>query len=187
MPMPTLKRQWNAADLRDLPDNGNRYEIIAGELFVTPAPTWRHQEAVVQLVRLLADYLDEERVGQVLVAPADVVFSPQHSVQPDLFVVPLVNGRRPERFQDVGRLLLAIEVLSSSTARADRVEKRILYRERGVDEYWIVDLDAQTFERSIASDTHVIVSADTVAWSPPGAARALVIDLFAYFTRVLGD
>jgi Uma2 family endonuclease len=183
--MPTLKRQWTARDLDDLPDDGNRYEVIDGELFVTPAPAWRHQEAVLQLARLLADYLGGQRVGHVIVAPADVVFSPKRAVQPDLFVVPLVEGRRPERFEDVGRLLLAAEVLSSSTARADRVAKRVLYRDQGVTEYWLVDLEARTVERSTPADARVDVLAERIVWRVEGATSSMEIDLPDYFGRVL--
>src|SRR5262245_46670476 len=148
MSMPTLKRRWTFADLEDLPDDGNRYEIIDGELFVTPAPAYRHQEAVVELHRLLRDYLRMERVGHAFVAPADVVFSPTRAVQPDVFVTPLVGGRRPEHFDDVRHLLVAAEILAPTTARADRVKKRTLFREEGVDEYWIIDMDSRLVERS---------------------------------------
>ena len=140
MHMSTLKRQWTTDDLRDLPDDGNRYEVIDGELFVTPAPSWKHQRAAAELFRLVAEYLAREPYADVLIAPADVSFSRTRSVQPDLFVVPLVNGQRPNRFEDVGRLLLAVEILSPSTARADRVSKRVLFRDEGVSEYWVVDL-----------------------------------------------
>jgi len=73
MHMPTLKRQWTADDLRDLPDDGNRYEVIDGELFVTPAPSWEHQRAAAELFRLVAAYLERQPYADVLIAPADVV------------------------------------------------------------------------------------------------------------------
>lgn len=111
MGMPDLKREWTVADRDALPDDGHRYEVIDGELFVTPAPAVRHQDAVLQLARFLADYLDRQRVGHVFVAPADVVFSPKRGVQPDVFVVPLVRGRRPENWAEVRRLSAATEPL----------------------------------------------------------------------------
>src|SRR4051812_32345936 len=89
MGMPSLRRQWTADDLDELPDDGNRYEVIDGELFVTPAPTWRHQDAVVELASQLRTYLKLERVGHALVSPADIRFSPKRAVQPDVFVTPL--------------------------------------------------------------------------------------------------
>ena len=129
MHMPMLKRHWTVDDLADLPDDGQRYEIIDGELFVTPSPSLRHQEAIGELYLLLRAYLSRERVGHAFFAPADVIFSPIRAVQPDLLVLPLINGRRPDQFGYVGRLLLAIEVLSPSTARADRVAKRTMFRD----------------------------------------------------------
>jgi Uma2 family endonuclease len=185
MGMPTLKRDWTVADLADLPDDGNRYEVLDGILYVTPSPSADHQTAVQALYRLLADYLDRERIGFVFVAPGDVTFSPRRLVQPDLFVVPLQEGRRPRRFADVKHLLLAIEVLSPSTSRADRVAKRTVYREEGVEVYWVVDLDARTVERSVPNDPRVEVLADRIEWHPAGAERPLIIDLEEYFRRVL--
>ncbi|HEX7941696.1 MAG TPA: Uma2 family endonuclease [Gemmatimonadaceae bacterium] len=172
-------------DLDELPDDGNRYEIIDGELFVTPAPAWPHQRAAGFLYKLLFDYLEREAVGAVVIAPADVTFSHKSRVQPDVFVVPLVNGRHPQRFEDVGHLMLAVEVLSPSTARADRVKKRGLFREQHVDEYWVVDLDARTFERSTPADARVDVLVEEIQWSPRGASTPLVIDVPRYFVRVL--
>ena len=126
-----------------------------------------------------------EPVGHAYFAPADVVFSPTRAVQPDLLVVPLINGRRPERFEDVGTLLLAIEVLSPSTARADRVAKRVMFRDQGVAEYWVIDLDARAVERSTPADPRVEVLVDRLEWLPVGVASSFVVDLSEYFRAVL--
>lgn len=185
MAMPSVKRDWTVADLADLPDDGNRYEVLDGELYVTPAPSFDHQTGLQLLHRMIADYLDREPVGFVFIAPADVTFSERRGVQPDLFVMPLGDGRRPRRFEDAGHLLLAVEVSSPSTVRADRVAKRTVYREEGVETYWIVDLEARTFERSIPDDSRVELLADRVEWQPAGAREPLVIDVADYFRRVL--
>lgn len=185
MVMPHLKRQWTVTDRDALPDDGNRYEVIDGELFVTPAPAWRHQEAVFRLHRLLADYTERERIGHAFEAPADVVFSSKRAVQPDLFVVPLVDGRRPEHFDEARRLILALEVLSPGTARADRIAKRTLYRDEAVAEYWIVDLDARAIERSTPTEARPEILAEQLEWRPPGASSPLTIDLLSYFAQVL--
>lgn len=185
--MPLANRIWNVDAVRALPDDGNRYEVIDGELFVTPAPSWTHQNAVMKLYRTLAAYLDRAPYGHAMLAPADVAFSRTRSVQPDLFVVPLLEGMRPPRhFDEVRRLLLVVEVLSPTTARADRVAKRVLFREEGVAEYWVVDLDARTVERSTPADPRVEVVADRLEWNVPGSHTPLVIDLPSYFAEVLG-
>jgi Uma2 family endonuclease len=187
MSMPMVKRQWTFADLEDLPDDGNRYEIIDGELFVTPAPSLNHQDAVIRLHRQLADYLSVQRVGYAYVSPADIVFTPRRAVQPDVFVVPLVGTKRPRHFDEVRRLLVAAEVLSPTTARADRVRKRALFRDEGVAEYWIVDLESRTFERSTPADARVDVIDDELHWSPAGATTPMVIDVAAFFAALLDD
>ena len=145
MRMLALKREWTADDIQDLPDDGNRYEVIDGELFVSPSPSCKR------------------------------------AVPPDIFVVPLVNGRRPERFDDVKQLRVGAEVLSPSTARADRVAKRALFRDERVAENWIVDLDSRTFERSRPSDPRTEVLSERLEWFPEGASRPLFIDLVEYF------
>lgn len=176
---------WTVADLADMPDDGQRYEVIDGELFVTPSPALRHQDAIGELFLLLAPYVASQAIGHVIVAPSDVTFSPYRGVQPDLFVVPLRDGRRPKELSDIRELLLAVEVLSPSTARADRVNKRALYRAEGVAEYWVVDLDARTFERSTPRDSRVEVTPSFLEWHPAGALAPLIIDLEGYFARVL--
>lgn len=156
---------WTVADLADLPDDGNRYEVIDGELHVTPAPSLDHQEAAVRLYTLLAPFVDAHGFGTVVVAPADVSFSPTSGVQPDLFVMPRLDGRRARRFLDVGRLLLAVEILSPSTARWNRVKKRALYRKHVVPEYWVVDLDARVIERSTPARRSTCRSIFVASWT----------------------
>ena len=187
MSMPSVKRDWTVADLGDLPDDGNRYEVLDGELYVTPAPSFDHQAIVYLLARLIGEYLDREPVGYVFIAPADVTFSPRRNAQPDVFVVPPRDGHRPKRFEDVGHLMLAAEVLSPSTGRADRVAKRTVYREEGVDVYWVVDPDARTFERSVPEDERVEVMANRIEWHPSGAVHPFVLDVEEFFRRALDD
>jgi Uma2 family endonuclease len=179
-------RSWTVADLATMPDDGQRYEVIDGELFVTPAPALRHQDAILALAAILRPYVMQHAIGHLVVSPADVKFSKSRGVQPDLFVARLVEGKRPRESSEIRGLLLAVEVLSPSTAKADRVVKRALYRDEGVDEYWVVDLETRRFERSTPADMAVAVEADTLRWHPAGAA-ALEIDLKRYFAEVLDD
>ena len=189
MAMPTpLPVDWTAELVHALPDDGNRYEVIDGELFVTPAPSFVHQRAVLELAVRLRAHLREHPVADVMIAPADVEFREPHvMVEPDVFVIPLVEGRAPRTFQDAGRLLLAVEVLSPTTARADRRVKRRLYQEQGVPEYWIVDVDARLVERWRPGDDRPHILAETIEWQPDPATPALVIDLPRYFAEVLGE
>jgi Uma2 family endonuclease len=182
-----LKQPWTVADLENLPDDGNRYEVIDGELFVTPAPALRHQRAAGELYSILAAYLNAQRVGYAVVAPADVKFSSKRLVQPDVFAIPPFEGRFPKSFEQVKHLLLAVEVLSPSSARADRVVKRKLFRDERVPEYWIVDLDSRTIERSTPSESRPEILSERLTWLPDGATGPLEIDLAAYFARVLDD
>lgn len=185
MGMPHLEHEWTVAERDALPDDGNRYEVIDGELFVTPAPTYRHQDAILELATLLRPYLDREPVGHLTISPADIRFSKHRGVQPDLFVAPLVNGGRPRDWTDVRHLVLAVEVLSPSSVRADRIVKRAMYRDQGVEEYWVVDLDARAFERSTPTSAQVEIRTDRLDWHPDGASRALIIDIQRFFCDVL--
>jgi Uma2 family endonuclease len=184
MHMHAFSRQWTADDLIDMPDDGQRYEVIDGELFVTPAPSLDHQAALGILHTRLTEYLGRDSVARVFFSPADLRFSPRRAVQPDLFVVPLVDGRRPRTYRDITHLMLAVEVLSPSTARLDRVVKRRLYRDEGVDEFWIIDLDARTFERTTPLDSRVDVVDAVLEWHPEGASAPFVLDVPEYFAQV---
>jgi len=178
--------QWTVEDVWRLPDDGNRYEVVDGVLFVTPAPRYVHQDGVAAFLLLLRAYLGRDPVGWCRHAPADVVFGPRDGVQPDLFVAPMVGGRRPTDWTEVTHLLLAVEVLSPGTASRDRREKRRLYQ-RHADEYWIVDLDARLIERWRPDDLRPEVLDETLTWQPAGAAEPLVIELPAVFRDVWGE
>jgi Uma2 family endonuclease len=187
MAMPAQHTEWTVEMVRALPDDGNRYEVIDGELFVTPAPSVVHQRAVLELALLVAPYVRAHRIGEALIAPADVVvYGPHKFVQPDLFVVPLVNGAPMRAWAEVGRLLLAVEVLSPSTERTDRGRKRTLYKEKAVPEYWIVDTDERTIERWRPDDSPVELLTESVEWQPDRDVPPLVIDLPGYFDRAQG-
>jgi Uma2 family endonuclease len=186
MVMPAAPARWTADMLRALPDDGKRYEIIDGELFVTPAPSWDHQGAVARLHLRLASYVESQRSGRVIFAPADVEFADDTVVEPDLFVVPLVEGREPRKWSEVRRLLLAVEVLSPTTARADRVRKRDVYARHQVPEYWIVDLDARLIERWRPTDERPQILTDVLEWRPDPASEPLAIKLPELFAEILG-
>src|SRR5690242_20983532 len=108
-------------------------------------------------------------------------------VEPDLFAVPLVANRAPRTWEEAGRLLLAVEILSPATARADRQVKRRLYQQQGVPEYWIVDVDARLIERWRPNDERPEILDHEISWQPDPATPPLVIDIARYFADVLGE
>lgn len=184
MAMPDVVRKWTRDQVLALPDDGNRYELVAGELLGTPAPPSLHQDAVLALYDWVAPYVRRNRLGHVSVAPADLELRPGEIYQPDLFVVPLVDGRRPREWAEYRRPLLVVEVSSPGTARYDRVVKRPAYQDAGVAEYWIVDLDARLVERWRPDDARPEMLTERLEWCPAGAAEPLGLDLTAWFSEL---
>ena len=184
MGMPELIERWTALQVRALPDDGRRYEAVDGVLLVTPAPSLPHQVAVQLLSERLRAYAQAQGIGFLFISPADIELDPRTLVQPDLFVAPPADGRRPRNWAEIATLLLAVEVLSPSTARYDRQLKRRRYQRAGFPEYWIVDLDARLIERWRPEDTRPEVLAERLEWAPAGAEEAMVIDVAAFFEEV---
>jgi len=188
MGMPETAERLTAAMVRALPDDRNRYEVIEGELFVTPAPSWPHQWVVGGLFRHLANYLHGQSWGEVVMSPADISFHEDMLVQPNLFVVPIgPDRRRPRQWADIRALLLVVEVLSPSTARADRQVKRRLYQREGVGEYWVVDPDARVVERWRPEDDRPEIVTGTLTWQPEPSAPPFELDLAEFFDDVLRE
>jgi Uma2 family endonuclease len=185
MGMPAPQTEWTAEKVRAFPDDGNRYEVLDGELFVSPAPAYGHQFVVGELFTVLRAYVRTHRLGWVLLAPSDIEFSPQRLVQPDLFVVTDAGKGRPQAWSNDRHLSLVVEVLSASTARADRIRKRRIYQSEGVQEYWIVDADSRLVERWRTGDDRPEISTDILKWQPSADADAAEIDLPALFAAAL--
>jgi len=183
-----ISRRWTAREVRDLiaaaPLATPRYELVGGELLVTPSPAAHHQLAVVRLLVAMATYLETERVGTVITSPSDVELEPEFIAQPDIFVVPKAEWRRVmTEGMPVRALTVAIEVLSPSSSRHDRVRKRPLYQ-RHVPDYWIVDLDARLIERWTPTDDRPELVTQTLSWHPTGATTAFALDLPRFFESV---
>ena len=183
MGMPQASSQWTADRVRNLPDDGKRYELVSGELVVTPAPRPVHQMALAALYDSIAPYLAETGIGRVLWSPADLSLGEDEVLQPDLFVFP---EETPRRWSDIAHLLLVIEVTSPSTARYDRQLKRRRYQRGGVQEYWVVDLDSRLVERWRPDDARPEILDERLWWQPDPDAAPLEIDLVALFDRACG-
>ena len=176
---------WTADLVRALPNDGKRYEVLDGELFVSPAPSFNHQRVLQVLFRLLDHWVRLQELGEVFIAPAEVEFSPRRLLQPDLFVIPHMPGTRPRIFNDVGRLLLAAEVQSPNTARADRITKRDIFQDERVPEYWIVDPHARVIEHWTPDDKRPEILSTTIRWQPILRVLPVEIDLPRLFAEAL--
>jgi Uma2 family endonuclease len=133
--MPLAHDFYTADMVRAMPDDGNRYEVVWGELFVTPSPVKQHQRIVRRLL--------------------------------------IASGIR--------RLRLVVEVLSPSTARRDRFQKRKLYQANGVEMLWLVDAERRLVETWMPEQMLPMVESERVVWHPRGAALPLTLGLEALF------
>lgn len=133
------QKRFTARDLWRMPDDGNRYEIIDGEVFVTPAPFISHQEVLGNLNDIIRRHVQRRRLGLVLFAPVGVVLEPLSGVEPDLIFVAAARRAVVQAKGIFGAPDLAVEILSPSTAARDRGRKKALYARTGVAHYWMVD------------------------------------------------
>jgi Uma2 family endonuclease len=148
-PMTGDRVRWTTVDLELFPDNGNRYEIIDGELFVTHAPHFRHQKAGDRLCSFLNIWSDQTGLGEAATG-IEIIFTDTDNVIPD--VVWVSKERLPLILDEAGHLTaapeLVIEVLSPSERdeKRDKELKLKLYSAQGVQEYWIVDRQLQQIQ-----------------------------------------
>ena len=189
MAMPAIHRRWTPEAVRALnvaTPSWPRYELIDGELLVTPSPGLSHQIAVSALLLLIAPYVNAQGLGITVTAPSDVELREGSITQPDLYVLPAgpVAEARGLSWSPGFRLVLAAELLSPASVRTDRITKRDFYMESGVAEYWIVDLEARMFERWVPTADTPRVERTEMSWRPAGSSVALRIDLPAFFDRV---
>jgi len=166
-------------DYRLLPNDRNRYEVIDGELSVTPAPRPKHQRTSSHLHVILANHILARHLGDIYAAPTDLILTPTTVVQPDLIFVG--NDRRhivTERAIE-GPPTLLIEILSPATHQTDRLTKAQLYARYQVPHYWLVDPDQRTLEAyELARDHYnLVASAQNVDVFTPSLFPGLSIQL----------
>ena len=146
MPIPTGKIVLTYEDYVLLPNDGKRYEILEGELNVTPAPSTKHQTASVNLLVLLSQHIKERDLGKLFHAPIDLILESTSVLQPDLLFVSkarknIITERAIEGAPD-----LVVEILSPTTSRTDRATKAQIYARHSVPVYWIVDPEREAIE-----------------------------------------
>jgi Uma2 family endonuclease len=178
--MANRTRRWTLDELHRLPDDdGNKYELVRGQLFVTPAPTDAHETIGARLTRLLDPYVAANGLGLVYRPRAVVVIEDDTEVEPDLMV------RQPQdkpgaTWKGAPIPILIVEIESPTTYRRDRVFKRNVYLDAGIPEYWIVDGEERTI-RVVRPGHDDITATDSVTWQPDGVATRLVIALADVF------
>lgn len=178
--MPLAPEYFTADMVRALPEDGRRHEVVHGELLVTPAPTMEHQRIVRRLLVALDAYCTRFSIGEAFLSPADISWSQDTLVQPDVFVV--VPAEAAARgWASVRTLLLVAEVMSPSTARSDRFQKRRLYQSQRVDPLWLVDPERAVVEVWTPDARFPVVETERIIWHPSGAAEPLVIPLAPLF------
>ena len=186
MKLSGLPRKLDYDDYAGIPPDRNRYEILDGELLVTPAPSPLHQWVSGELYVVLARYFHDRSLGRVFYAPIDVILTRHDVLQPDLIVVADAAGISKRGIEVPP--LLAVEILSPRTAKRDRGTKARRYAELGVPHYWIVDPACRQLEcfRESGSGYELIVrGAGDVSVTHPDW-EGLTLDLAALWRGCAG-
>jgi len=178
MHMATKVRPWTLDEVHTLPDDGNKYELVRGELFVTPPPSDDHETVLARLSRILDRYVEAKGLGFVY-HPRSVVRFKGSEVEPDLMV------RRPspgikDAWERAPLPILIVEVFSPTTRRRDQGQKKDFYHDIGIEEYWMVDPERRTLTTVRPSHTDLIIT-DLLEWSPSGAVEPLALRLADIF------
>ncbi len=174
---------WTLAELDRLPDDGNKYELVDGALFVTPAPSPAHERLASVLLAVLVPYVKAEHLGHVY-TPRAVVRSGNAEVEPDLMVRP-ATSTLPVSWDEMPTPSLIVEILSGTTRIRDADQKRTFYMGIGVAEYWMVDRWTRNV-RVVRPNAADVIAETALEWRPDGASDALRVDLDAYFAEALG-
>lgn len=148
----TLTKLVTYDDYCELPDDGNQYQIIGGELYMTAAPFSRHQRTSRNIFRIIDEHVSKNDLGETFYAPFDVVFSMIDIVQPDILFIAKERLAIITEKNIVAAPDLVVEVLSDSTEKMDRNSKKALYAYQGVKEYWLADPNAKTIEQFTLED-----------------------------------
>ncbi|MEO7085458.1 MAG: Uma2 family endonuclease [Gemmatimonadaceae bacterium] len=184
----TVKRCWTEGafySARDSAPAGERWELVDGEVLVTPAPHWMHQRIILRLYDSIASFVRTQAFGELFLSPVDVKLEPGLVTQPDLLVVP--NGELRSRSDFIRHLVLAAEVLSPTSARFDRVKKRPAYQRNRVSEYWMIDEQSSTIERWRPDDERPEIASGEFVWHPANARAAFTLSLPEFFRGVLPE
>ena len=179
MHIPQGKMVLTYEDYVLLPNDGKRYEILEGELTVTPAPGTKHQTASGNLFVLLAHYIKERDLGKLFHAPIDLILESTSVLQPDLLFVSKVRQQIITERAVEGVPDLVIEILSPGTSRTDRVTKAQIYARYGVPHYWIVDPEQEIIETYLLEANGYRVAATLQGKTPMAAPPFTELEIAA--------
>jgi Uma2 family endonuclease len=169
---------WTLDELHRLPEDGNKYELIRGELFVTPPPSVDHEEVLSRLSAILTAYVEKHGLGRVY-HPRAVIRFEGSEAEPDLMVRAISPGIHGNAWEALPPPLLVVEAMSPTTRRRDLVNKREYYLDAGVREYWILD-DERREVRVIRPGEPDVVARESLVWRT-AAAEELVFEVGALF------
>jgi Uma2 family endonuclease len=180
MHMATKTHRWTSADLARMPDDGNRYEVLDGELFVTPQAEYQHQWIAAKLIGRLLEYCERHSVAEV-VGPGAVKWA-KNELQPDIEVIlGHHHGAGKPKWTRLPRPILVVEVLSDSSHQRDLWKKRDAYARRGIPTYWIVDPDERSVTVWTFPSAKPEVVTDVLRWQPKSDLPPLEIPLAPLF------
>jgi Uma2 family endonuclease len=179
---PTARHEWTYAEYARFPDDGKRYEVLDGEVLVTPGAGPRHQHVVLTLASALRSYVQREGLGVVL-PDVDLLFEPTDFLRPDLLFVPDASRAGISDRGVECTPVLVVEVQSPTSGKIDRIKKPDRYGDFGVPEYWVVDPAERVvwvwrFETGAVAPERVD---DTLVWNPLGASEPFTIDMDELF------
>lgn len=179
MAMSMPANAWTLEELHRLPDDGNKYELIRGELFVTPPPSVDHEEVLARLSAVLTAYVEQHRLGRVY-RPRAVIRFEGSEAEPDLMVRAVPTGRHGNAWEKLPPPLLVVEVLSPFTRRRDLLNKREYYLDAGCPEYWVLDGERREI-RVIRRGVEDVVIRDALVWRAV-PAEPLTLELTVLFS-----
>ncbi|HEX2076311.1 MAG TPA: Uma2 family endonuclease [Longimicrobium sp.] len=185
-PQPAV-REWTYEEFARLPDDGNRYEVIAGELYVTPPPETPHQVVSGRFYLEMAGFgMKEHQLGEVLYSPLAVLFGEGDYLEPDIVFLRSDHTQYRTRRAIEGPPDLIIEILSRSTASQDRGIKRERYAHFGVPEYWIIDPDRRRVEvyRLQEDANRPTYVTDRLRWQPVEGGPVLELNIRELLTNL---
>ena len=173
-----LRYDWTYSDYARLPDDGNHYEVLDGELLVTPSPSPHHQRVSARLLMVIDPYVERHGIG-VVIQDVDLLFRTGQFLRPDLLVVPESSRAGITNRGIEMEPSLVVEILSPTSSAIDRVKKPARYGDFGIPEYWVLDPEERCawvwrFAEGASAPKQVT---GRLEWHPRGASVPLVIDI----------